>query len=84
MKASNTVKGYAALLVVCLMAGGTPVMAQEVKPKAGGGGASAAEAGKKLSDPLSDIWALFTEFNHTWSDGGCLSLRVPTFSPWRY
>ena len=25
--------------------------------------------GKKLADPLSDIWALFTEFNHTWSDG---------------
>ena len=30
---------------------------------------SAAEAGKKLSDPLSDIWALFTEINHTWSEG---------------
>ena len=30
---------------------------------------SAAEAGKKLSDPLSDIWALFTEIDYTWSEG---------------
>jgi hypothetical protein len=28
-----------------------------------------AAVGQKLSDPLSDIWALFTEFNQTWSDG---------------
>ena len=47
----------------------SPAIAEEAKPQAGGGGTSAAEAGKKLSDPLSDIWALFTEFNHTWSDG---------------
>lgn len=33
------------------------------------GGASAAEVGKKLADPTSDIWALFTEINHTWSEG---------------
>lgn len=38
MKASNTVKSYAVLLVVCLMAGGTPVLAQEVKPQTGEGG----------------------------------------------
>ena len=47
----------------------SPAIAENAKPQAGGGGTSAAEAGKKLSDPLSDIWALFTEFNHTWSDG---------------
>lgn len=49
----------------------TSAIAEEAKPQAGGesGQASAAEVGKKLSDPLSDVWALFTEFNHTWSDG---------------
>ena len=31
--------------------------------------AQAAEAGKKLSDPLSDVWALFTDFDFTYSDG---------------
>ena len=31
--------------------------------------AQAAEAGEKLSDPLSDVWALFTEFDFTYSDG---------------
>ena len=30
---------------------------------------SAAEVGKKLADPLSDIWALFTEVDYTWSEG---------------
>lgn len=44
-----------------------PVAADD--SKATGGGASAAEVGKKLADPLSDIWALFTEINHTWSEG---------------
>lgn len=33
------------------------------------GQTSAAEVGKKLSDPLSDIWALFTEINYNWSEG---------------
>lgn len=33
------------------------------------GEASAAEIGKKLADPTSDVWALFTEINHTWSEG---------------
>jgi hypothetical protein len=31
--------------------------------------AQAAEAGAKLSNPLSDVWALFTEFDFTYSDG---------------
>jgi hypothetical protein len=30
---------------------------------------SAAETGKKLSDPTSDVWALFTEFDVTYSEG---------------
>ena len=29
----------------------------------------AAETGKKLSDPTSDVWALFTEFDVTYSEG---------------
>lgn len=30
---------------------------------------SAAEVGKKLADPTSNIWALFTETDYTWSEG---------------
>ena len=30
---------------------------------------SAAAAGKALSNPLSDIWALFTEIDYTFSNG---------------
>jgi hypothetical protein len=30
---------------------------------------SAEETGKKLSDPTSDVWALFTEFDVTYSEG---------------
>ena len=39
----------------------------EGAPKAGG--ESAAEIGAKLSDPTSDVWALFTQFGMTFSDG---------------
>jgi hypothetical protein len=39
-------------------AGGTPV-----------GGDSLAEIGAKLSNPVSDVWALFTEFDLFFSDG---------------
>ena len=49
-----------------------PVVAEDAKPQTSGSGSdhgSLAEVAAKLSDPLSDIWALFTEFNHTWSDG---------------
>ena len=28
-----------------------------------------AEIGKKLANPVADIWALFTEFDVSWSDG---------------
>ena len=30
---------------------------------------SAAEIGRKLSDPLSNVWALFTEIDYNWSEG---------------
>ena len=30
---------------------------------------SAAEVGKKLADPTSNVWALFTEVDYTWSEG---------------
>lgn len=49
-------------VVICLMLLG-------LVPGAYGQDHSAAEAGKKLSDPLSDIWALFTEIDYTWSEG---------------
>jgi hypothetical protein len=32
-------------------------------------GGSLAEVGAKLSNPVSDVWALFTQFGLTWSDG---------------
>jgi hypothetical protein len=35
----------------------------------GGGQGSLAELGAKLSNPLSDVWALFTEFDFNWSEG---------------
>jgi len=43
-------------------------------PKAPAGGSqsehgSLAEVGAKLSNPVSDVWALFTQFGLTWSDG---------------
>ena len=30
---------------------------------------TAAEAGRKLADPTSNIWALFTEIDYSWSEG---------------
>lgn len=47
----------------------------EEPPVQPGGGVTApehgdvAETGKKLSNPVSDVWALFTEFDLTFSDG---------------
>jgi hypothetical protein len=35
----------------------------------GGGQGNLAELGAKLSNPLSDVWALFTEFDFNWSKG---------------
>ncbi len=38
-------------------------------PSDGSGSKSLAEIGAKLSNPVSDVWALFTEFDVTFSDG---------------
>ena len=68
---SKVVRNFAVVFILLIMTA-TSVIAADTKPQAGVGGSgqgSAAEVGKKLSDPLSDVWALFTEFNHTWSDG---------------
>jgi hypothetical protein len=35
----------------------------------GGESASLSEIGAKLSNPVSDLWAMFTQFGVTWSDG---------------
>jgi len=42
-----------------------PAETEQVHDKHG----SAAEVGRKLSDPTSNVWALFTEFDLTFSDG---------------
>ena len=56
--------GLASLLVVVWFA---PVAgAQE---PAGGAGGDVAETGKKLSNPLSDVWALFSRFDANFADG---------------
>jgi len=46
-------------------------MAQEKSPVSGAAGehGNLAEIGAKLSNPLSDVWALFTEFDLGWSEG---------------
>jgi hypothetical protein len=44
----------------------TPVLAAEDAPTHQ---QSAAEFGKKLSNPLSNVWALFTEIDYNWSEG---------------
>jgi len=64
----------AMVAIVLIGAGSASTSAQAAdtaKPAApaGGGHASAAEIGKKLSNPLSDVWALFTEFDYIRSKG---------------
>jgi hypothetical protein len=52
-----------------------PARGQQTAIQPAGGGVTAPEAGdvsetgKKLSNPLSDVWALFTEFDLNFSDG---------------
>jgi hypothetical protein len=60
----------AAALVGVLGLTATAAMAQEPKPQAADGGhGNLAELGAKLSNPLSYVWALFTEFDVNWSEG---------------
>lgn len=44
-------------------------MAEETLGQASGGSGSLAELGSKLSNPLSDVWALFTELDVNWFRG---------------
>jgi hypothetical protein len=58
-----------ALLFALAMLIGT-ARGQEAEPAPGGHGqADIAEIGSKLSNPVSDVWALFTEFDLYFSDG---------------
>ena len=61
------------LLVLLLVLPGGTVRAQQSGPDSPKGGdssqASLDEIGAKLSNPVSDVWALFTEFDFTSSDG---------------
>lgn len=63
---------WALLLVLMSGIASGPTMAEETSGQGspgGGGGGSLAEVGKKLSNPLSDVWALFTEFDVNWFKG---------------
>jgi hypothetical protein len=52
-------------LVLLLTLASSNVIAQEKETAHG----SLSELGSKLSDPTSDVWALFTEFDLSWSRG---------------
>ena len=56
--------GAASLLAVIWFA---PVASAQ-EPQ-GASGSDVAETGKKLSNPLSDVWALFTRFDASFADG---------------
>lgn len=61
-----------ALLVVTLPLAAHSHDADAPAVSAGGaqsGQSSLAEVGAKLSDPTSNVWAMFTQFGITWSDG---------------
>lgn len=63
--------GFAALLVAWVSFAAT-ARAQEPSPAAAGGAVAqsdVAEIGQKLSNPVSDVWALFTEFDLDFFDG---------------
>ena len=63
---------YAGLAAIMLTLGllviAAPANAQS-EPASGPPQENLAALGKKLTDPLSDVWALFTEFDATWSEG---------------
>jgi hypothetical protein len=44
---------------------------------------SMAEVGKQLANPLSPVWALFTEFDASWSDGDLNDgdMLIPVIAP---
>lgn len=58
-----------AIAVSMQVAVAMPSAAQQTTPPKAAGGSSLAEVGHKLSNPLSNVWALFTEFDFVASDG---------------
>jgi hypothetical protein len=56
------------IMVLTLGLGVTAASGQE-SAGSGAGQGNLAELGAKLSNPLSDVWALFTEFDFNWSEG---------------
>jgi hypothetical protein len=61
--------GSTILVVMVLLVGGPAYGQGEASGSAAGGSQDVAEIGAKLSNPVSDVWALFTEFDLTFSDG---------------
>jgi hypothetical protein len=63
----------AAALLLAFVSLAIPARGQEIGVQRGGETAPEADdvskTGNKLSNPLSDVWALFTEFDFTFSDG---------------
>lgn len=61
---------WSTILVLMLMLFGGAAYSQETAPgSAAGGPDDLAEIGKKLANPVSDVWALFTEFDLNFSGG---------------
>ena len=58
------------MLAVLPVLSGTVAYGQESANKSPpGGNSNLSEIGAKLSNPLSDVWALFSEFDFNWSEG---------------
>ncbi len=62
MRLSRRGSGYRGPVTVafCLLFAASPALTQQE---------SAAEIGKKLANPLGNVWALFTEVDYNWSEG---------------
>jgi len=68
----------ASALLLAFMTFATAAHGQEPRSQSGAAatapeGSDVAETGKKLSNPLSNVWALFTEFDTNFSDGNANS-----------
>jgi hypothetical protein len=70
--AARQARWQAALTLTFVLVAGAAAAQPASRAAAGAGGASQAELaeiGAKLSNPVSDVWALFTEFDVYFSDG---------------
>jgi hypothetical protein len=56
-------------IMVLTLGGWVAAASGQESAGSGGGQGNLAELGAKLSNPLSDVWALFTEFDFNWSEG---------------